>query len=93
MRLSLRKSLALAVVTATLAGSVAPASAGGWGYGGGWGYRPGWGRPGWGYGGMAGAAASQGGYGYGYGGCYPVQTPVYDAWGDVVAYRRAEVCQ
>ncbi len=75
----------------------------GWGYGG-WGYRHG----GWRSGGAAAAAAvgglalgvaaagamSQPGYGYGYsyGGCYPVDRPVVDGWGNVIGYRRVEVC-
>lgn len=80
----------------------------GWGRSG-WGYHGGWGNGGWGNGGAAAAAAlggfalgavagaaSQPAYGPGYGAygdCYFVDRPVADDWGNVVAYRRAQVCE
>ncbi|QGM99352.1 hypothetical protein [Methylocystis parvus] len=80
----------------------------GWGYHGGWG-NGGWSNGGWGNGGAAAAAAlggfalgavagaaSQPAYGPGYGAygdCYFVDRPVADDWGNVVAYRRAQVCE
>ncbi|BDV35130.1 hypothetical protein [Methylocystis iwaonis] len=47
--------------------------------------------------GVAAGAMSQPQYGTGYGGyyggdCYPVDRPVVDGWGNVVGYRRAQVC-
>ncbi|HEY8066050.1 MAG TPA: hypothetical protein VIF40_15185 [Methylosinus sp.] len=79
----------------------------GWGYGGGYGWRGGHRGYGWGapvaagvlgalaVGAIAGAAAQPHygyGGGYGYGGCYPANQPVVDGWGNVVAYRRVQVC-
>lgn len=76
----------------------------GWGYRGGWGHHGGWNNGGAvaaaAIGGLAlGVAAGamsqpQYGAGYGgyYGGCYPVDRPVMDGWGNVVGYRRAQVC-
>ncbi|PPD45897.1 MAG: hypothetical protein CTY15_03340 [Methylocystis sp.] len=37
-------------------------------------------------------AASQPGYGGGYGDCYAVDRPVTDDWGQVIEYRRTQVC-
>ena len=72
----------------------------GWGYGGYGHHGYGWGAPvaagvlsALAVGAVA-AAASQPYYGngYGYGGCYPANQPVVDGWGNVVAYRRVQVC-
>jgi hypothetical protein len=79
---------------------------GGYGGGGyGWGHHGGWNNGGaaaaaalggLALGAVAAGAMSQPGYGYGYGyggyGCYPVDRPVVDGWGNVVGYRRAQVC-
>ncbi|MBG0808789.1 hypothetical protein IY145_05325 [Methylosinus sp. H3A] len=72
----------------------------GWGYGGYGHHGSGWGAPvaagvlGALAVGAVAAAASQPYYGggYGYGGCYPANQPVVDGWGNVVAYRRVQVC-
>lgn len=75
----------------------------------GWGRHGGWNNGGWNNGGAAAAAALGGfalgavagaaaqpsyGGGYGdYGDCYDVDRPVTDGWGNVVAYRRAQICE
>ncbi|KAF2990928.1 hypothetical protein OGR47_12605 [Methylocystis sp. MJC1] len=75
----------------------------GWGYRGGWGHHGGWNNGGAvaaaAIGGLAlGVAAGAmsqpryGSYGGYYGDCYPVDRPVMDGWGNVVGYRRAQVC-
>ena len=77
----------------------------GWGYRP-YAYRPGWAAPAIGLGlaaGLVGAAAAAnsapgywGGYpAYGYPApaCYIANQPLYDAWGNVAAWRRVRVCQ
>ncbi|MGJ0510607.1 MAG: hypothetical protein ACR652_26475 [Methylocystis sp.] len=63
----------------------------------------GWNRGDWDDDGPAAAAAAVGGFALGaaagaayqprYGGCYAVTRPIYDYWGNVVDYRRVEVCE
>lgn len=79
-----RKTLAAAMTTAVIAGSLAatPASAK-------------YGRNAAFFGGLAiGALAGgafAGGYGGGYG-CWIDSRPVYNHWGDIIGYRRVRVC-
>jgi hypothetical protein len=69
----------------------------------GWG-RPHWGRGHWDHGGEA-ASAALGGFALGavagaasrpydasYGHCYFVERPVTDDWGNILEYRRSQVC-
>jgi hypothetical protein len=95
---------AVALVGVLIAGAASPAAADGWGWGHhGWGHNGGWNNGGaaaaaaiggFALGAMAGAASQPGyGAGYGYGDCYYVDRPVTDDWGNVVAYRRAQVCE
>ena len=70
----------------------------GWGYGGGWGghhRHGGWGAPV--AAGLLGALAVGAAIGaaqpaYGYNPCYLADQPITDDWGNVVAYRRVQVC-
>lgn len=72
----------------------------GWNHGG-WNHG-GWSRGDWDDNGGA-VAAAVGGFALGaaagalsqprYGGCYFVERPVLDGWGNIVAYRRAQVCE
>ncbi|MDR3408359.1 MAG: hypothetical protein P4L68_07670 [Methylovirgula sp.] len=80
---------AVALVVASLAGSVTSASAHGWGYGG-WG----WGWGGFGLGAATGLAiaATAAQPAYGYDGCYLARQAVYDPYGNFVGYRRVQVC-
>lgn len=96
MPVPFRKTIAIAVMAGVLGSGLAPAMAADWddaGYG--------WGRGGWDDDGSA--AAAVGGFAFGavagaafqprYGGCYAVTRPIYDYWGNVVDYRRVEVCE
>ena len=82
-----RKTLAAAMTTAVIAGSLAatPASAK-------------YGRNAAFFGGLAigalagGAFAGGYGYGGGYGGCWIDSRPVYNHWGDIIGYRNVRVC-
>jgi hypothetical protein len=51
--------------------------------------RGGWDRRGWDDGGAVRGVAAQPGYG----GCYVVERPIRDGWGNIVDYRRVEVCE
>ncbi|WP_442754108.1 hypothetical protein ACNHKD_14080 [Methylocystis sp. JAN1] len=105
MRPNFKKTISAAALVGVLgAGFASPAAADGWGRRGwGYGYHGGWNNGGaaaaaaiggFALGAMAGAASQPGyGYGYGYGNCYYVDRPVTDDWGNVVAYRRAQVCE
>lgn len=97
-KLTAAATIASIVAVASL-GAATPAAAWGWGHGGGWGFHRGggWGGPvaagvlgGLAVGALA-TAASQPGY-YGGGPCYLTNRPVTDGWGNVVGYRRVEVC-
>jgi ABC-type amino acid transport substrate-binding protein len=97
-KLAVAVALASLVATGSLAAATPAAAGWGWRHGGGRGYHSG----GWGVpvaAGLRGAiavgaiasAASQPAY---YDGpCYLANRPVADAWGDVVGYRRAQVCE
>ena len=107
IRKTITAGLAALTLGATFAATATPADAfgrrgwggrGGYAYGGGWGHRRGWGG-GAGplvagaIGGLALGAVAAGaynGYGYGYGDCIANQ-PVYDDWGQIVAYQRVRV--
>jgi hypothetical protein len=101
MRADLKKA-AVATIAGVLVlgslGAASPAAAGGYRGHGYWGHRhhSGWGAPL--AAGVLGALAVGAAIGaaqqpyYGYGSCYPADQPVLDAWGNVVAYRRVQVC-
>jgi len=98
-KLTTAVALASLVATGSLAAATPAAAGWGWGHGGGWGFHRGgsWGVPvaagllgGLAVGAIAGAT-SQPAY-YGGGPCYLTNRPVTDAFGNIVGYRRVQVC-
>ncbi|MGA8172729.1 MAG: hypothetical protein WB816_18110 [Methylocystis sp.] len=98
-KLTVVVTLAGLVATGSLAAATPAAAGWGWRHGGGWGYhREGWGVPV--VAGLLGAvavgtlanAATAPTY-YAAGPCYFGDRPVVDAWGNVVDYRRARICE
>lgn len=108
MRRPFCKSLMVALLAGFAGASLAtPAAADGWGWGGhrGWGHRHWRGDHrddggaaaaaalgGFALGAAVGAVAQQPQYGAPYDDCHFVDRPVTDDWGQIIEYRRTEVC-